>query len=314
VTVQHFPDLRAVQELFWKLITAPEGVAQGAAELHREGALESDDLSFLVSPDATLSSTERLDIYADMYFYRLRDCLAEDFPALRAHLGEKRFHNLVTDYLLAHPPTHFSLRELGRPLPGFLTSHPLERDFPALADLARLEWARVDVFDEADAVPLSREEVLERGTSQPERFVLALIPAARVLRLDVSVPSLWKRLDAGGGAAEKTLSPSGSRGETRALRVWRKGFATFHRSMQADEERCLEALASGGATLARLGELVAGAQPPDVTETELAERFAALLELWARDEILTVSGDVVERSTSRAGPRSRTFNNVPAVS
>ena len=34
-------------------------------------------------------------------------------------------------------------------------------------------------------------------------------------------------------------------------------------------------------------ELLARAQPPDATETELAERFAALLDLWARDQILT---------------------------
>jgi hypothetical protein len=162
VTVQRFPDLRGVQELFWKLITAPEGVARGAAELRRGGALESEDLSFLVPPDDTRSSAEQLDIYANMYFHRLHDCLAEDFPVLKARLGDARFHNLVTDYLLAHPPTHFSLRELGRALPGFLASHALEREFPALADLARLEWARVDVVDDADAAPLSREEVLER--------------------------------------------------------------------------------------------------------------------------------------------------------
>jgi hypothetical protein len=285
--VQRFPDLRGVQELFWKLITAPEGVARGAAELHRRGTLESGDLSFLVSPDAALSSAERLDIYADMYFYRLRDCLAEDFPALRARLGETRFHNLVTDYLLAHPSAHFSLRELGRALPGFLARHTLEREFPALADLARLEWARVDVFDDADAAPLSREDLLGPGASDPEGFGLALVPAARLLRLDASVLPLWKRLDAGGGAAEEAASAGGPRGATRPLRVWRKGFAIFHRSMQPDEGRCLEALASGGATLAQLGELVAGAQPPDVTETELAERFAALLDLWAKDEILT---------------------------
>jgi hypothetical protein len=141
VKVQRFPDLRGVEELLWKLITAPEGVVRGAAELHREGVLESQDLSFLVPPNDRLGSAEQLDIYADMYFHRLHDCLAEDFPVLLARLGGARFHNLVTDYLLAHPSTHFSLRELGRALAGFLDSHALEREFPALADLARLEWA-----------------------------------------------------------------------------------------------------------------------------------------------------------------------------
>ena len=285
--MQQFPDLRGVQELFWKLITAPEGVAQGAAELRREGALESEDLSFLVPPHQTLRSTDRLDIYADMYFHRLHDCLAEDFPALRAHLGHARFHNLVTDYLLGHPSTHFSLRELGRALPDFLASHARGREFPALADLARLEWARVDVFDDADAVPLSREEVLERGASAPERFGLVLVTAARLLRVDASVLPLWKQLDAEKGAN----SAAGPRRESCAVRVWRKGFSIFHVSMQPDEERCLAALASGSLSLAELGEILAGAQPSEVTETRLAERFAALLDLWTRDEILAPRPD-----------------------
>ena len=61
--------------------------------------------------------------------------------------------------------------------------------------------------------------------------------------------------------------------------------------MQPDEERCLKALASKGASLAELGELLAGAEPPNAAETKLAQRFAALLDLWAQDEILTLSTD-----------------------
>jgi hypothetical protein len=299
--MQQFPDLRGVEELFWKLITAPEGVARGAAELQREGALESEDLSFLVPPNDRLGSAEQLDIYANMYFHRLHDCLAEDFPVLMARLEGARFHNLVTDYLLAHPSTDFSLRELGRALPDFLASHALEREFPALADLARLEWARVDVFDEADATPLSREEVLERGASEPERLGLALIPAARLLCLDASVLPLWKRLDAG----ERVAEDAAPRGERCAVRVWRKGFAVFHRSMPSDEERCIEALASRGVSLAEIGELLAGAQPSDAAETQLAERFAALLDLWTQDEILTRPIDQPSPSDANACSRAQ---------
>ncbi len=227
--MQRFPDLRGVEELFWKLITAPEGVVRGAAELHREGSLESEDLSFLVPPNDRLGSAEQLDIYADMYFHRLHDCLAEDFPVLVARLGGARFHNLVTDYLLAHAPTHFSLRELGRALPGFLESHALDRELPTLADLARLEWARADVFDDADAVPLSREQLLELGASEPERSALALIPAARLLRLDASVLPLWKRVDAGEGkAAASPLAPA-----ARPVR-----FASGARASRSSTARC----------------------------------------------------------------------------
>lgn len=250
-----FPDLRGAQSLFWRLVSAPEGVAK---------ALGSEDLSFLVRPDLRLGAVERLDIYADMYFYRLRDSLAEDFPKVAARIGAAHFHNLVTDYLLAHPSRHFSLRELGRALPGFLRTHPLERSFPALADLARLEWARIDVFDDADAAPLTRQRLLAEGASAPETFALGLIPSARLLRLDACALAHWK-----GDAAEP--------GETTGVRVWRKGFGVHHRSTETDEEECLQRMASEGATLAQLGGMLGDAQ-----------RFASLLELWARDGLLAI--------------------------
>lgn len=282
---QRFPGLRPLQSLFWQLITAPEGVARGAAELHGAGVLSSEDLSFLVRPDARLGPAERFDIYANMYFYRLRDCLKEDFPKLLARIGEASFHNLVTDYLLAHPSTHYSLRELGRALPDFVGAHALHRRFPQLADLARLEWARVEVFDEADAVPLSRQALLEQGGSAPETYEMVLRPSVRLLRVDASVLQLWKQLDDG---SEGERSASG-RGEDVGVRVWRKGFAVLHRSLPADEERCLHVLAAQGATLARLGELLLEQGIPDDPTARPAQRLAALLELWANDELLTAA-------------------------
>ena len=288
--MQPFPDLRSVQSLFWRLLCAPEGVRQGAAELQRAGEIESQDLSFLVRPDARLGAVERLDIYADMYFYRLRDCLAEDFPKLAAWIGDARFHNLATDYLLAHPSTHFSLRQLGSSLPGFLRTHPLEREFPALADLASLEWARVDVFDDADAAPLSKQELLEAGGSAPEKFAVAMIPSARLLRVDAAVLPLWSRLDGADAAEEDGDRMRSARTENCAARVWRKGFAVLHRSLPADEEHCLRALAAGAATLAQLAELLLEQQPSGTPPEHAAQRLALLLDLWASDELLTSQG------------------------
>jgi hypothetical protein len=98
---------------------------------------------------------------------------------------------------------------------------------------------------------------------------------------------LWKQLDTG----EDSAGDAAPRAESSAVRVWRKGFAVFHRSMPSDEERCVEALESAGASLAELGELLARAEPPGAPETQVAERFAALLDLWTQDEILTPKTD-----------------------
>jgi len=280
VNEPRFPDLPGVQRLVWKLIGAPEGVARGALDLASAGAAPSADLAFLVRPGARMDPTEQLDVYADMYFYRLRDCLAEDFPCLAAWIGEARWHNLVTDYLLAHPSTHFSLRELGRAMPGYVAEHTLGHEFAEAGDLAALEWARVDVFDETDAAPLDRESLLAHAGSEQARF--RLLPAARVLRLHGAVLPLWRRLSEPDADA---TARGGHRVDAAAL-VWRQGFAVFHRSLAEDEARCLEALAAGATALDQIGELLAEAAPPDFTQEQLVARLAELIGFWTRDELL----------------------------
>src|SRR5512140_2466410 len=75
------PSLAETQQLLWKLITAPEGAA---AELAHLGAAERAVAESLVRPCGRLRPVERLEIYADMYFYRLRDALREDFVAVHS--------------------------------------------------------------------------------------------------------------------------------------------------------------------------------------------------------------------------------------
>ena len=47
--------------------------------------------SEFIKPNDRLSSFERLEIYNRQYWFRLLDCLYEDYPGLLAVLGEKRF-------------------------------------------------------------------------------------------------------------------------------------------------------------------------------------------------------------------------------
>lgn len=60
-----------------------------------------------------------------------------------------------------------------------------------------------------------------------------------------------------------------------------------YRSLAADEEHCLHALAVGGATLAQLGELLLEQEPPGAPPKRAVQRLAVLLDLWASDELLT---------------------------
>lgn len=312
------PDLETSQQLFWDLVTAPRGVAAGAHDLVEKGAIDSEDLSFLVAPSSRMNPIERLDVYADMYFYRLRDCLAEDYPKVAAVVGGARFHNFVTDFLLVHPSSHPSLRYLGAPVAQMLASHALGEAFPFLADLARLEWARIDVFDETDAEPLTRAALTALAPEQATALSLRLIPACRHLDLQWSVAPLWRRIeeDLGDVAPAATHSAAVEIDDGFAepfeidavparhpvfIRAWRQDLRVYHRSMAADEAACLRRLQTGGASVIELAQVLlelptagrddAGTSiPPAGNEQQALQavmrRLAELMDLWMEDRLL----------------------------
>ena len=272
--------LAEIQRLFWELIAAPEGAAAGARSLVADGRLDSEDLGVWVKGDGRLGAVERVDVYANMYFYRLHDCLREDYPAVAGRLGAARFHDLVTDFLLSYPSRHHSLRELGRPFPGFAKEHAFAREFPEIADLARLEWARVDVFDARDATPLARDEIVARASHDPERFRVRAIPALRRLRVMPGVLPLWRAHAESSDEAPEV----GEAGSAVGVRVWRRDFSVWHRSVEEDESACLPRLEGEGATVSDLAETLLAHHE----EEAAMARLAALLGSWAADGIVRV--------------------------
>ena len=124
--------------------------------LRRDASLSTDaDASARAAEIATgndrLTGVEQVDIYREQYFLRHVGALREDFESLAALLGEDGFDALARAYLSAHPPTSFTLRDLGHALPAFVAERAPWRDDALVADMARLEWAFVDAFDAADA-------------------------------------------------------------------------------------------------------------------------------------------------------------------
>jgi putative DNA-binding protein len=263
--------LRHTQQLFWKLITAPEGAGAGLAAM--SGAEHSHAAS-MVRVRGALSATERLEIYADMYFYRLRDCLKEDFPALVTVIGETAFHNLITDYLLAHPPSHFSLRYVGQHLADFVTRHDLIRQWPYLGDVARLEWAIVDIFDASDAAPLTASGLATVPEAEWPNLRFALVPAARLLDVDWPVDEIWRATQRGDPPHEPLATPT-------HVRVWRQNCEVFHRSVDASEMAALHAIQRG----ATFAEVCSSIARDDVATAP--ERVLGWLSRWLEDEILT---------------------------
>lgn len=135
-----------------------------------------------IAPSKTLSSFERLEIYNQQYWFRMLDCFEDDFPGLKAVLGEKRFRTLSYTYLQAHPSGSFSLRDLGSELPSFLESNvELVAPHTVLClEMAKFEWAQIVAFDGPSLEPLSAKAF--QGVP-PERLRVRLQPYMTLLNL-----------------------------------------------------------------------------------------------------------------------------------
>ena len=66
-----------------------------------------------IKPNDRLTSLERLEIYNRQYWFRMKDCFYDDYPGLRAVLGDRRFERLACAYLARHPSESFTPAQPG---------------------------------------------------------------------------------------------------------------------------------------------------------------------------------------------------------
>jgi hypothetical protein len=266
--------LAELQRRFWRLVTAPESVAGALPRLADEDPGLAPLSGWIRAADEA-TAVQRLDVYANMYFFRLHGILRDDYPKISALVGPDRFHNLATSYLVAHPSRQPSVRHMGRHLAEHLAGHELTATWPALPDLARLEWARGEAFDAADAAPLAESAL---AAVPPERWPLLrlrLQPALRLLHLDHPAQRLWLALERGEPPPELAAAPT-------AVMVWRRGFRVYHRAVTPAEMAALEAAAAGD-TFAALCERVA----PHAGEADTPVVAVRALREWLAEEVLT---------------------------
>ena len=230
-----------------------------------------------VTPNDRLTSRERLELYNRQYWFRLIDAIYDDFPGLRAVLGQRAFDRLTRAYLADCPSRSFTLRNLGSQMESWLRKNPAcaGAKFDLALDMARLEWAHVEAFDGAAEPALGPEDLLELGPS----LRIGLQPYVQLLELQYPVDDLRisvNRTCSPDGAASNAVLKRKERGVVRKFsrlkqeRIWmavhRLDFGVYYRRLTAEEFRLLEALRAG----LPIGEAV---------ELSLAESPIALDEL-----------------------------------
>lgn len=179
-----------------------------------------------------------LRAYRIAYPARLVEALQDNYSALHQALGDAPFTALGHAYLRANPPTEPSLRAFGHQLPAFMDAWP-DLPHPALADLARLDWALRHAFD-AQALPALHHHQLT-DAAQWAHLPLQLQAHVRLVPLQWAVGPAWHALQAAREAGEEApLPPPAMLAHT--LLTWRIGLSPQWRSLDTGEAQALAGL------------------------------------------------------------------------
>jgi hypothetical protein len=148
-------ELLNVQKAFFEIITRPLGASDSMARDKR--------VAQMIEDGARLTSHERLQLYAQQYWWRVLDSLNDDFPGVRKVVGDRRFAQLLVRYLTRFKSQSFTLRYLGSRMESFVRrDRKLPQKLRALAaDVAALEWAQMEVFEASELEPLSAAEMTD---------------------------------------------------------------------------------------------------------------------------------------------------------
>jgi hypothetical protein len=222
-----------------------------------------------VTGNDRLSPVEQLEIYREQFWLRHTACLVEDFPGLAAIVSQSDWERLLERYLERYPPVSFSLRELGNRLPELVEQSEFLPRRELCADMARLEWSYVEVFDAADTPPLDAALLASIPDAAWQSAQIELAPALRLLALRHPVADLRRRIRSG---TEPIELPEP---EAHGLVVYRKERELYDQRLEPAAFALLSALDAG---------LPLGAACQQAIETwpEQSAEIGASVGVWFR--------------------------------
>ena len=221
-----------------------------------------------IKPNDRLTSFERLEIYNRQYWFRIRNCFYEDFPGLRAILGDKKFERLADAYLVKFPSQSYTLRNLGSRLVKFLEANPkMTAPHSQFAlDMARLEWAHTEAFDNEARLPLKAGDLIGLDAA---KIRLQLQPHLTLLKLENEVDDFLIELKKHSGLRgeasnameqnrrhKKTRLARGLKRKTNFLAVHRHQDSVYYKRLEPGQFVLLSALQRGATLEKACAELV----------------------------------------------------------
>lgn len=133
----------------------------------------------------------RFAVYRNNVTVSLIDALAAAYPVVLRLVGEAFFREMARIYVRLHPPRSRIMLDYGEAFSGFIESFAPASEVPYLADVARLERARLRAYHAADEAALEPTAYAGLNPSALGRLTIRLHPSVAILRSRFAIASLW---------------------------------------------------------------------------------------------------------------------------
>ena len=216
------PDLAHTQRAFGALL--------------RDASLSARDTGLFAGDDDALIE-RRLAIYRGNVVGAAAKALAAAYPVIEQIVGEEFFFGLARAHLRECPSTSGNLYDLGEHFAAFLARFEPAREFPYLADLARVEWAVHRAGLAADAGRIDMRQLAALPAARQALLCWRVAPGTAIIASTHPVVRLWTLHQEGN---EREFSVDWQQAET-AL-VARHGLAVSVAAIAAAHAAFIDAL------------------------------------------------------------------------
>jgi len=216
---------------------------------------------------ANFSAEKQLGVYVNAYRWRLFDIVAEDYPVLRAYLGEERFGLLINDFISAVPPQHFNIARYAALLPAYQQAHTTYDIFAG--ELCMLETVISQLADSEETEALAPEHL---SGMTPEALTQShLYPrhASHLFVFEHAVNEYYRAVKEEKPLFEPVKTPS-------FLAVFRHEDVIWRMDIEEPEYRLLSSLFAGNTIGEALSHL----------DESTAENISEYFSRWMRNGLL----------------------------
>lgn len=220
-----------------------------------------------IRPKNEFSAEKQLGVYVNAYRWRLFDVVSEDYPVLKAYLGEQHFNTLINDFISSTPPQHFNIARYATLLPAYYKTHS---DYDLFGgELCDLETAIVQLADFDETKPLMPQHL--EGVTPEMLMALSLYPrkALQLFTFNFLVNDFYNAVK------DKGIIPDVTKQDSYLV-VFRHDDIVWRMDLQKAEYYLLSELFKGKSIGDALGDL----------DESVADNISDYFSRWIRNGLL----------------------------